>query len=305
LRFCPGLKMKKRVPFIYFPERKAKNLTNKLGFLSGFINKLSPSLEKNLITSDLGIRKDEYAILIFLNAFSWFMGAGLFLFALIVALDARTVEDAVYFSFGLGFFLFLLIFLITLRYPSVVSGKEAELIEGNLIFALKDLLLKVSAGTQLYDALVAVANSNYGAVSKQFERVAKQVQSGRPLDKALESMALRTSSEYMKRTVWQLVNVLKSGSNLKIALKIVISEQMQNHKEKIRSYAQELNLWSLIYMIFAVAIPTIGLTMMLILTTFAGFELTEVFFVVFALICLFIQYAIIGLIQSRRPAINF
>ncbi|MFW6013748.1 MAG: type II secretion system F family protein [Nanoarchaeota archaeon] len=297
--------MKKRVPFIYFPERRAKLLTPKLGFLSAFLNKLFPSLEKNLITSDMGVKKDEYAILTFLNALGWLIFSSAFLFFLIVALDARTVEDAAYFSLGLGFFLFLLIFVITVRYPGVVSGKEAELIEGNLIFALKDLLLKVSAGTQLYDALVAVANSNYGQVSKQFERVAKQVQSGRPLDKALESMALRTSSEYMKRTVWQLVNVLKSGSNLKIALKIVISEQMQNHKEKIRSYAQELNLWSLIYMIFAVAIPTIGLTMMLILTTFAGFEVTEGFFIAFACLCLFIQYAIIGLIQSRRPAINF
>lgn len=297
--------MKKRVPFIYFPEEKAKKAANKLNFITSLIETIYPSIEDSLRTADLGIKKNEYISLVFLNAFSWLIISGVFLFSLIVALEARTIEAAAYFSIGLGFFLFFIMLLVTLRYPAIASGKDAEKIEGNLIFALKDLLLKVSAGTQLYDAFVSIANSDYGEVSKQFERVAKQVQSGRPIDKALENMALKTSSEYMKRTVWQLVNVLKSGSNIKTALKIVISEQMQNHKEKIRGYAQELNLWSLIYMLFAVAIPTIGLTMMLILTTFSGFGMTEVTFIVFAILCLLVQYVIIGLIQSRRPSINF
>ena len=297
--------MKKRVPFIYFPEEKAKKAANKLNFITSLIETIYPSIEDSLRTADLGIKKNEYISLVFLNAFSWLIISGVFLFSLIVALEARTIEAAAYFSIGLGFFLFFIMLLVTLRYPAIASGKDAEKIEGNLIFALKDLLLKVSAGTQLYDAFVSIANSDYGEVSKQFERVAKQVQSGRPIDKALENMALKTSSEYMKRTVWQLVNVLKSGSNIKTALKIVISEQMQNHKEKIRGYAQELNLWSLIYMLFAVAIPTIGLTMMLILTTFSGFGMTEVTFVVFGILCLLVQYVIIGLIQSRRPSINF
>ncbi|MGM5482021.1 MAG: type II secretion system F family protein [Nanobdellota archaeon] len=297
--------MQRRIPFIYFPEKKAVKLSHKLSFISKLLSHIYPSLKDDLRTSGLGIDEKSFSTLIFLNAFSWFFLSSVLLFSLIVAMDARSLSEASLYSGGLGIFLFLVIFMVTVRYPKVSAGKDAEAIEGNLIFALKDLLLKVSAGTQLYDALVSIANSNYGEVSVQFEKVAKQVQSGKPMDKALENMALTTSSEYMKRTVWQLVNVLKSGSNLKRALRIVISEQLQNHKEKIRGYAQELNLWSLIYMLFAVAIPTIGLTMMLILTTFSGFGMTQSTFIVFGVLCLFVQYVIIGLIQSRRPSINF
>ncbi|MFW5990677.1 MAG: type II secretion system F family protein [Candidatus Nanoarchaeia archaeon] len=297
--------MKQRVPFIYFPEIRAKQVSKKLSIISRLVNSFFPTLEDDLRTADMGTDKDTYSVLVTLNALCWMLFSGIFLFALIVGLDARPIIEAIYYSVGLGLFLFLLIAVVTIRYPKVVAGKNAEKIESNLIFALKDLLLKVSAGTQLYDALVSIANSDYGEVSKEFEKVAKQVQSGRPLEAALEEMALRTSSEYMKRTVWQIVNVLKSGSNLKTALRIVITEQLQNHKEKIRNYAQELNLWSLIYMLFAVAIPTIGLTLMLILTTFSGFGLTRGLFIVFGVLCLLVQYVIIGLIHSRRPAINF
>ncbi|MFW6449642.1 MAG: type II secretion system F family protein [Nanoarchaeota archaeon] len=297
--------MKQRVPFIYFPEIRAKQVSKKLSIISRLVNSFFPTLEDDLRTADMGTDKDTYSVLVTLNALCWMLFSGIFLFALIVGLDARPIIEATYYSIGLGLFLFLLIAVVTIRYPKVVAGKNAEKIESNLIFALKDLLLKVSAGTQLYDALVSIANSDYGEVSKEFEKVAKQVQSGRPLEAALEEMALRTSSEYMKRTVWQIVNVLKSGSNLKTALRIVITEQLQNHKEKIRNYAQELNLWSLIYMLFAVAIPTIGLTLMLILTTFSGFGLTRGLFIVFGVLCLLVQYVIIGLIHSRRPAINF
>ena len=64
-------------------------------------------------------------------------------------------------------------------------------------------------------------------------------------------------------------------------------------------------MWSLIYMLFAVAIPTIGSVMLVILSSFAGMGLGKPFFIVFICICFFIQFVLVGFIKTRRPVVQF
>lgn len=297
--------MAQRIPFVYFPQRVAKILSKKMRPLTGLVKRIMPGLDRDIKVLDFDMDTDSYITLVLFNSLLWFFFASSLLFILINVTGARTFLESIYFGLGLGAFILLLIFAVTLRYPTIESGKKVEDINKNLVFALKDLLLQVSAGMSLYDAFVAVSNSSFGEVSLEFETAAKQIQSGMPMDKALESMALRSNSDYLKRTVWQLVNVLRSGSNFKAALRVVIDDLLHDHKERIKRYGQELNMWSLLFMMFAVAIPTIGSTVMLIMTSFSGASLSKSTFIVFVLMCLAVQYIIIGLIQSRRPQINF
>ncbi|MFP4403567.1 MAG: type II secretion system F family protein [Candidatus Woesearchaeota archaeon] len=293
-----------RIPFVYFPLKPAVNFSKRAKFISNFLNKIFPDTKFALKTTNLKYKTDEFFTHMFFNSILWFIFISIFLFSLLIILEARSFIESIYFALGLGFFLFFIILLVTIRYPSIIAGKKTEEIEKNLVFALKDLLLQVSAGKPLFDSMVAVSKANYGQVSLEFDKTAKNVQSGMSMEKALEEMVLRNNSDFLKRTVWQILNVIKSGSNLKTALKIVIDDMLSNHKDKIKGYAQELNMWSLIYMLFAVAIPTIGSTVMLILTSFSGGGLNEITFITFGVMCLFVQIIIIGLIQSRRPAIN-
>ncbi|MBN2458281.1 type II secretion system F family protein [Candidatus Woesearchaeota archaeon] len=297
--------MKPRIPFVYFPLRIAKKVSKKFSGLARCAARLMPQLEHNLKSSNIGLDADSFIVLVTFNAFLWFFLSSVFLFSLINITKARTVAESLYFSLGLGALVFVMILFVTVRYPKIKSGKKAEQVERNLVFALKDLLLQVSAGMSLYDSFVLVSNSDYGEVSREFERSSRQIQAGVPMDKALENMALRSNSEYLKRTVWQMVNVLRSGSNFKSALRVVIDDLLKDHQDKIKEYSQELNMWSLMFMLFAVAIPTIGSTVMLIMTSFSGASITRTTFMVFAVMCLLVQYVIIGLIQSRRPQINF
>lgn len=293
-----------RIPFVYVKPSLAKKFSKKMQKVSNIVQKIFPELKNELRMTNLGYKVDLFVTLVTLNATFIMVFMMAFLFFLIWVTDSRTLGQAALFSLGLGLFVFFLIFIVTVRYPKITGGKKAELIEQNLVFALKDLLLQVSAGVPLYDSIVEVSNAGYGFISTEFGKVAKDVQSGIPMDKALEEMSFRSSSEYLKRTVWQIVNVLQSGSDIQTSLKVVIADLLQNHREKIKGYAQELNMWSLVYMLFAVAIPTIGSTVMLIMTSFSGASLTPSIFVVFSLGCLFTQFVIIGLIQSRRPVID-
>ena len=156
--------------------------------------------------------------------------------------------------------------------PSQIKLR-AELIEKNLVFALKDLSIQITSGVPTYNAFVNVAKSNYGSISKEFENIAKNVNSSVPLSKALEESAIKSGSEYYKKTMWQLINTMRAGASLKGALKTIINELSLDQKTKIKSYAQELNLWSLIYLLFAVAIPTIGLTLIIILSNCKNYNI--------------------------------
>jgi pilus assembly protein TadC len=294
-----------RIPFIYFPKHIAKKLSSRFVAISNIISPLFPDVKEDLKTTELNLKKNEFLSLIFLNALSWFFLMSIFLFGIIVLLDARTPIEAGYFGIGLGLFMFFIILMITGRYPKIIAGKKAEQIEKNLVFALKDMLLQISAGKPLYDSMVAVSELGYGELSKEFSKTIKQIQSGVSMDKALENMVIRSNSEYLKKTIWQLISVIKSGSNLKVSLKIIIADLLANQKDKIKSYSQELNMWSLVYMMFAVAGPTIGFTFLLIMsaTGLAG-DIGPSAFIYFSIACIVLQYIIIGLIQSRRPVID-
>jgi pilus assembly protein TadC len=197
----------------------------------------------------------------------------------------------------------MLDFFILLRYPKILSTKRAELVERDLIYALKDLLLNVSAGLSLFESIQKVSDGDHGYVSQDFKRVVENTNRGMALDDALEDLALRTSSEYMRNALWQTVNAVKSGTSVKEALQGIIDALIREQTRKIRNYIQELNVLTMVYMLFAVAVPTIISTVLIVLTSLMGTGVTEEIYTFAIFLCLFVQIILVGFIKSRRPLI--
>ena len=133
---------------------------------------------------------------------------------------------------------------------------------------------------------------------------AKKIQTGMSVETAFEEMAKNNDSKHFKKVIWQIINTIRAGASLREALTSIISDLQDSQRSKIVNFANELNLWSLIYMLFAVAIPSIGTTMMVILSAFGGAELTQGTFILFVSLCACIQFAIIGFIKARRPVVE-
>jgi len=74
-------------------------------------------------------------------------------------------------------------------------------------------------------------------------------------------------------------------------------------KRKIRNYIQELNVLSMIYMLFAVAVPTIITTVLVVLNSLMGTNVTEGIYIFVIGICITIQAILVGFIKSRRPMV--
>ncbi|MFA6048338.1 MAG: hypothetical protein WC792_00110 [Candidatus Micrarchaeia archaeon] len=97
---------------------------------------------------------------------------------------------------------------------------------------------------------------------------------------------------------------VRSGAPVDSALASVISQLSQNQRTQIKNYSAELNLWVLLYTIFAVALPGMGSAVIIILSSFGTVALSEPTFVTLIMISAIAQAALVQLIKIRRPAVH-
>ncbi len=293
-----------KLPFQLLPIKT----TNKFGLISkGLFLRISqfiPGLKYDLVKANYDVTASEYVSYSFVHAKIFAILSFLLLFPLSILVAERTFLASFQIGFIASLAVFVLFFIALLKYPTISAGKISEQIDKNLVYGLKDLLLQVSSGITLDQAIANVADADYGQISQEFDKITRDIKTGTPMIKALEKMALTTKSQFLKRTVWQMVNSIRAGTNVKGALKTVIQELITEQQNSIKNYAKELNLWTLMYMLFAVAIPSIGGTLLIVLSSFAGAGLSKASFILFLLMGFIIQIGLIEFIKSRRPVIN-
>ncbi len=204
----------------------------------------------------------------------------------------------------IGVLLGIIMMVIFTFYPKIIANKISDAIDSELMFALEDMLVQVKANVNLYKAMINVIENDYQFVKDEFQAVVDDVESGDSMVKALRKLALNTNSSFMKRTAWQLMNSIKSGSDIQLALQSLINELNIYYHSLIKNYTKELNVLTLIYLTLAVVAPTIGITVMIILSSFGGLVLTKELLTTIIIVLGLLQPIIVGFINSRRPLIK-
>lgn len=199
---------------------------------------------------------------------------------------------------------FAFVFL-AIGHPISAAKEHAKQIDKYLLFALRDLLLQISGGQTLYDSMIMVSKAGYGAASEEFAQIVQKVNAGKSMEDMLHYKIKYTQSDFLKKTCWQLLNSLRAGADLKQGLNAIINEIQSKQKTQIQNYGRELGLWSLVYMMFSVAIPTIGITMMVILSAFLNTSNNPMSFIVFLCITFFVQIVLMVVVKMRRPVVQF
>lgn len=189
--------------------------------------------------------------------------------------------------------------------PRLKIVRTERQIDKHLEYMLKDMQIQLTAGIPLFDTFVNIASGDYGECSTICSTIVQEVQSGKSIINVLDEFGLLSPSEYLRRVFWQIVNALKTGSNVTIALKAISDEIRAEKENKIRSYAQELGLWSLVYMIFVIVLPSMGVTLLLILSSFIGGSVIQEFhFWIILLGIIFFQFIFISIIRNKRPDVG-
>ncbi|MBN1940657.1 MAG: type II secretion system F family protein [Candidatus Diapherotrites archaeon] len=282
---------------------RANNVNRKFVWIGERLAKVFYNLEYDLAKAGLEISSEKYLTAAFFSALVYGIAIFFFLYGLFFLRDAEITAQNSVLAFAIGFAFFIVFFLIQKIYPGIMAKKYAAGIDQSLIYALKSMLVQVSSGLNLFETMVNISRANYGTVSKEFEDVVQDISSGESEPRALEKLALKTKSEYLKRTSWQIITALRSGASLEGALKSVIQTLTAQQLRAIKNYAAELNMWILVYLLFAAAIPTLGITFLVILSAMSGASIGQEHIILMAVGAFVMQIVLIGFVKTRIPKV--
>ncbi|MFB6075839.1 MAG: type II secretion system F family protein [Candidatus Aenigmatarchaeota archaeon] len=288
----------KRIPMVPFPMDKALSMSKRFRGVGSKLQKMIPSLKKDLYQSELDIGPVEYMSLVFLTAVFYGVLTGS-----LIAVVTLFTEGPLFLSpiIGLIFFVFGLYF--TSFYPKLLARKRIKKLEMNLLFALRHMLIEVRSGVPLFQAMTGVTDG-YGEISTEFKKIIREINGGKDQTEALDEAADRNPSLYFRRAIWQLVNAVKGGGDIGNTLEAITDNFAKKQSTEIKNYGEKLNPFTMIYMIVSVIIPSLGITFLIILSSFLGIGIPDILFPAILLGLGLFQFFFMGFIKNKRPAIS-
>ncbi|MEM2963427.1 MAG: type II secretion system F family protein [Candidatus Anstonellales archaeon] len=213
--------------------------------------------------------------------------------------------NPVFFLFLFPLFL-LFSFFYFMNFPRVKANVRARLIESELVFAGRHILISLRAGVPLYDAISA-ASSGYGEASKEFNRIIEKTALGMPVNAAMHEVAATNPSQMFRRVVLQLSNALSSGSDVANSLDSVLEQISREQLVSLKAYGQKLYPLVMFFMVFGIVFPSLGVALGSILLSFIGFWANAngslLLLVIFVIISLF-QFLFVSAIEASRPRVG-
>jgi len=287
------------IPFVPFPLRKAIKEAKIFESAGAVIAKTRPSLKLDLFQAEIQLHPKVYASIVALTATFYFFVMTPVIF--LVGYIARGQPDFLL-PLAVGGVFSLFVFSYLMRYPKFVALRRVKKLEKDLLDSLEHILIEIKSGVPLFNAMIGVTEG-YGEVSDEFRIVVKEINAGIPEIKALEKASLRNPSLYFRRSLWQITNAMKAGSDVASALEAIVNNLTQEQIIAIRRYGQELSPFTLMYMLIAVIMPTLGITFLIILSSFAGLKIPDFLFPLILLVLTIFQYFYMGIIKTKRPAL--
>ncbi len=263
---------------------------------------LFPSLSVRLKQAEMEVSADKYLGKSIIS--SLFFGFFGLMIMILFNFIASPGDNFLVFVVFIPVFLSAIVFIYKLAGPSMVVSKRVLDIESNLLFSLRHLLVEMRSGINNYDSFVSLSKSDYGAVSVEFSKLVKNISYGVSETQALEELMIKNPSMNFRRVLWQILNAIRSGSDLSGIIEELVKEYSLEQKTKIKMYGGQLNSLALVYMIFAIIMPSIGITFLVILSFFSDFAINEGILVLVLLVIVVFQFVFVGVVKSKRPRIE-
>ncbi|MBU0530138.1 MAG: type II secretion system F family protein [Candidatus Aenigmatarchaeota archaeon] len=290
----------KRIPFVPLSIDKAKKITRRFLGIGENLSRMFPNLDFQLRQTKVDMEPREWMAIAFYAGLTYF--ALVFAVLFIYAVKTFALLQAVLLSGGFGFLVGLITMVYIAMYPKLFVSRNIRDIDSFLPQALHHLLVQVRSGITLYDSMVSIARSNYGMVSKIFRQSVNEINTGKSEIEALEYLARENPSLYFRRVLWQMINALKSGSDIGDTIKNIVDNLVLEQRVAIKKYGAQLNPLALFYMVLVVIFPTLGIIFLLVLFSFIGtlFNIELILIGILGFITIF-QFMFMGLIKSKRP----
>ncbi|MHB1435111.1 MAG: type II secretion system F family protein [Thermoplasmata archaeon] len=167
-----------------------------------------------------------------------------------------------------AFDLFVLALLVLLGPYGVsvaLQQRRIEAMDHRLPDLLRDLTDSGRAGRGLAPALVAAGEREYGALTVEVRRIARQILWGVPVETALEAWARRVPTPLVRRTVSVLVRCDRIGGHTIDVLALVTEQAREEERARAARRAAMSTYVAVVYVAFFVFLFTIFILLHLFL----------------------------------------
>ncbi|MBI3033709.1 type II secretion system F family protein [Candidatus Woesearchaeota archaeon] len=223
----------------------------------------------------------------------------LIFFALAKEMGIRVVPIMLV-GFGAGF---ALIVAFSLQTPKGIIKRREKEINREVLFAGRYLLVKMESGSPLFNSLIDASKSN-SIISKYFKEIVDEIDTGTPIEVALDNAREYNASEKFKKILWQILAALKTGTEVTNALRSTLKTIANEQLIEIKEYGKKLNSLMLFYMVLACIVPSLGVSLFIIIASFLNLAIlpAHLFAALFGLFV--IQLFFIIMIKASRPAVE-
>ncbi|MBI2651441.1 type II secretion system F family protein [Candidatus Woesearchaeota archaeon] len=258
-----------------------------------------PNLKHSLRKSGINYKPEDFIKRTFLSAFYMTTGIAISLFLLLAKFKALKGIMIIFVPV-----IFIILFAYLMKLPDVkISRKERE-ISKEIIFAGRHLIIELESGVPLYNALVNISK-NYEVIGRYLKDIIDKVDLGMSVEDALTSAVEIIPSDDFRRLLWQILNSIRTGSDVSKSLASVLEQIAREQIIEVGKYSKKLNPFAMFYMIIAVILPSLGVTILVVLSSFIEFQLTLTVFMVIAFLLAFIQFMFLSMIKFSRPSVEF
>lgn len=198
---------------------------------------------------------------------------------------------------------FVMAYSALLKSVDAKISKRAKEIDKDVLFAGRFLLIKLNSGKPLINSLID-ASQSYGVASHYFKDLVRNIELGTPLESAIESAMDNCPSKKMKRVLFQMNTAQKIGVDVTQNLEAVINEISHEQLIEVQRYGKKLNSLVMFYMLLAVVMPSLGLTMFIVVASMVSLTISVTTFFTFAFFLLLIELMFMTFFKSIRPSVN-
>ncbi len=259
-------------------------------------------IKDDMQRANIGYTLEEYLSLALFTTLITFMietifisfTLGLFVEPLLAVLASLVLSSAIS---GLLFFIFY-------AYPVTLSKHREGKIKKVLPFAVSYLATIASSKVPPISLFKTLSMfKEYGEVAEEARSIANNVEVfGLTASNAIRKQAKITPSKDMRNLLWGMNTVLASGGDLASFLKDKRNEMMNDYRRRIRKYAQDLGLYTEIYLTLIITGSIFFIVLSSIIASLSGGVEVVVLqsFVVFILLPL-LSVGFIILMKSISP----
>ncbi|HLG24902.1 MAG TPA: type II secretion system F family protein [Candidatus Nanoarchaeia archaeon] len=190
--------------------------------------------------------------------------------------------------------------MITLK--AKIKKRERD-INKEVLFVGRYLLVKIYSGRPLLNALIETSSSR-GVGAKYIREIVDDIETGNTIEQALTNAIAFSPSEKLRKILFHLNNALQLGIDVTKPLESVLKELTTEEEIEIKRYGKKLNTMVIFYMLAAVILPSLGVAMFIVISSFINLPISLTGLLVFIFFLIVLQFIFITLFRSIRPQVN-